>query len=160
MKTQEEIIARLGHSVVALASLCIVLAVVIILMLNKKYTTDIEIGAHKIASDSPVPTPAGPQSNYTPGPDGIDGSKLFRQNCAVCHSLTDVIITGPGLGGVMNRVPSEEWTHKWIKDPDGMKRSGDPYATKIDKENTNNMTPFASLSDAEINAIIDFLRTN
>ena len=44
-----------------------------------------------------------------------DGAKLFKQNCAVCHSLGTNKITGPGLEGVATRVPSDEWLAKWIK---------------------------------------------
>lgn len=159
MKTQEDIIARLGHSVVALASLCIVLAAIIILMLNRKYTTDVEIVVNDITSSSPSPAPGSPGNNYTPGPNGIDGQKLFKQNCGVCHSMDDRIIVGPGLRDVMDRVPSEEWMHKWIKDPDGMKKSNDPYAQKIDKESSGNMTSFGYMSDDEVNAIIDFIKS-
>jgi mono/diheme cytochrome c family protein len=157
MRTQEEISARLGHSVVALASLCLVLAAIIILMLNKRYTTDIEMAVNGM-EPSPPSVNNTPAEDYTPGANNIDGRKLFNQNCAVCHSTGTIRINGPGLAGVTGRVPSEEWMHKWIKDPDGLKKSGDPYAVKIDKENASNMTPFGFLRDDEVDAIIDYIK--
>lgn len=162
MKTADEITARLGNAVVALASLCLVLAIIIVLMLNERYTTDLEMAIDDIAAPPGAP-PTGmntPVSTYKPGEDGIDGQKLFRQNCAVCHALTTTPIVGPGLTGVMSRVPSKEWMHKWIKNADAMKKSGDPYATKIDKENTGTMTVFSFLSDDQVDAIIDYISVN
>ena len=45
-----------------------------------------------------------------------DGEKLFKQNCAVCHtSHTDQKLTGPGLAGVFDRVPKGDWLKKWIR---------------------------------------------
>lgn len=156
MKTQEEITARLGHSVVVLGLLCITLATIIVLMLNDRYTTDVEIGVNEITK-VPAPSPA-PKENYVPGPDGIDGKKLFRQNCAVCHSTGTAEGTGPGLEGVMSRIPSEEWLHKWIKNADAVKKSGDVYAVKLDKKYPfATMNIFTHLKDEEINAIIDYL---
>ena len=32
--------------------------------------------------------------------DGYNGNKLFKQNCTVCHVLTENVITGPELKNV------------------------------------------------------------
>ena len=61
-----------------------------------------------------------------------DGAKIFKQNCAVCHSLTDQKLTGPGLLGVADRItskPVEEWMAKWIKNNNKVIASGDAYAS-------------------------------
>src|SRR4051812_46843674 len=65
-----------------------------------------------------------------------DGEKIFKQNCAVCHSLGKNKITGPGLEGVAGRVPqpADAWLHKWIKNNKAVIASGDAYGTKIYKE--------------------------
>lgn len=89
-----------------------------------------------------------------------DGAKLFKQNCAACHRLDSKKLTGPGLEGVMSRVPSEEWMIKWIKNPAEVIASGDAYAKKIYEENNKaQMTAFSFLKDDEIAAIIAHVKT-
>lgn len=86
------------------------------------------------------------------------GAKLFKQNCAVCHSTGTNVITGPGLAGIVGKVPSKDWLHKWIKNADAVKKSGDPEAKRVDNEFPNaNMTVFNFLSDNEVNDIIAYL---
>ena len=90
-----------------------------------------------------------------------DGAKLFKQNCAVCHSLGSNKITGPGLAGVASRVPqpADEWMHKWIKNNDKVRKSGDAYGNKIYQDNgAAQMTTFEFLSDEEISAIITYAK--
>jgi cytochrome c2 len=89
-----------------------------------------------------------------------DGEKLFRANCAVCHSLGKNVLTGPGLEGIMTRVPSEKWLFDWIKNNKAMVASGDAYAVKVFNENgKKDMTVFATtLSDEDINAVIGFIK--
>ncbi|MDQ3045938.1 MAG: c-type cytochrome [Bacteroidota bacterium] len=89
-----------------------------------------------------------------------DGEKIFKQNCAVCHSLGTNKITGPGLAGIMSRVPqpAEAWLLKWIKNNDKMIKAGDPYAVKISGFDASAMTVFENLSDEEINATITYIK--
>ena len=83
-----------------------------------------------------------------------DGKTVFKQNCAVCHSLGDNKITGPGLKGVGDRIPKGDWLFHWIKDNEKVIKSGDAYAHKILKENGNAaMTVFESLSDEDVKAV-------
>lgn len=88
-----------------------------------------------------------------------DGEKLFKQNCASCHSLESKKIVGPGLEGVLTRVPSKEWMHSWIKNNDALIKSGDAYAVKISAFDPSAMTTFASMSDENIDAIIEYVTT-
>lgn len=88
-----------------------------------------------------------------------DGEKLFKQNCASCHTITDKAMVGPGLAGMFDRVPSEEWAIAWIKNPQAMIAKGDPYAVKIYNEfNKAQMTAFEYLSDEEIGAILGYIK--
>ena len=92
----------------------------------------------------------------------IDGAKLFKQNCAVCHSLGKNKITGPGLEGVFTRVPqpSEEWLLKWIKNNQKVIKGGDAYANKVYEENGKaQMTVFEDLSEEQIKAIITYFKS-
>ena len=88
-----------------------------------------------------------------------DGEKLFKQNCAVCHSMGSNKITGPGLEGVLTRVPSKEWMHKWIKNNDALIKSGDAYAVKISTFDASAMTVFSTMPDEDIDAIIKYIET-
>src|SRR3954464_14758142 len=85
-----------------------------------------------------------------------DGDKIFKQNCAVCHSLGSNTITGPGLKGVVTRTPGEAWMLKWIKNNVALTASGDAYAQKISTFSPSQMTVFTNLSDDEIKAVIGY----
>lgn len=100
-------------------------------------------------------------SNITLAQEGdkVNGEKLFKANCAVCHTTGTNTLTGPGLAGVMSRVPDREWLHKWIKNAPGMKAAGDPYGKKIDVEFAGTMSSFTFLSDKEIDDIITYVET-
>lgn len=88
-----------------------------------------------------------------------DGAKIFKQNCAVCHSLGKNKVTGPGLEGVAGRVPNDAWLAKWIKNNNAVISSGDAYAKKILAENNGTpMTVFSGLSDDDIKAVIDYIK--
>ena len=88
-----------------------------------------------------------------------DGAKLFKQNCAVCHALTDQKLTGPGLAGVFDRAPKGDWLRNWVKNNEKLIKAGDAYANKIYNENGKAaMTVFESLSDADIDAILAYVK--
>ena len=91
-----------------------------------------------------------------------DGAKIFKQNCAVCHTLTDQKLTGPGLAGVFDRVPkpSDEWLTKWIKNNNKVIAAGDAYAKKLVADNggSDGMSEFEFLSDDEVKALIGYIK--
>lgn len=88
-----------------------------------------------------------------------DGEKLFKQNCASCHVITDKTVVGPGLAGMFDRVPSEEWAVKWIKNSSALIAAGDPYAVKVFNQfNKSPMSAFEFLSDDEIKAILAYVK--
>jgi mono/diheme cytochrome c family protein len=91
----------------------------------------------------------------------LTGAELFRQNCMACHSTGSGKVTGPGLQGVISRVPGGDWLHNYIKNNEKMIKSGDPYAVKINAYAESQMTIFeATLNDEEIDLIIDFIKNN
>ena len=89
-----------------------------------------------------------------------DGEKLFIANCKACHTTTSAKLVGPGLKDLDSRVPSREWTRKWVHDSQSLVNSGDSYAVKVFKENNSiPMTSFPALTDADIDAILDYVKT-
>ncbi len=88
-----------------------------------------------------------------------NGQQLFQQNCASCHHPTKRL-TGPALAGVETRGP---WTdkanlHAWVKNPAGFAKTDKTgYADNLIKEYGTLMTPFPTLSDADIDAIIEYV---
>lgn len=87
-----------------------------------------------------------------------DGKAIFSDNCASCHSVFKDL-TGPALGGVTTRGP---WTDRkklydWVHNPSKFLES-DPYTQGLKaKYNGVVMTAFASLSEKEIDAVIDYV---
>jgi len=90
-----------------------------------------------------------------------EGGKLFKANCAVCHSLGTNKVTGPGLQGVTERVPSpyQDWMLKWIKNNAALRKTGDSYANKLFADNNGtSMTVFdGALTDDQIKNIIAYV---
>lgn len=90
------------------------------------------------------------------------GRKIFKQNCAVCHSLTDQDLTGPGLKGLYDRIPKPQvqWLHRYILNNEKVKSSGDIYSLMLrDKYKERvGMTVFeGQLSEKEINDLMYYV---
>ncbi|MBI3518543.1 MAG: c-type cytochrome [Bacteroidetes bacterium] len=94
------------------------------------------------------------------GLNAQDGAKLFKQNCAVCHTVTDQKLTGPGLAGVFDRAPKGDWLHNWILNNEKLIKGGDAYANKIYNENGKAaMTVFeGQLTDKDVDAILAYIK--
>jgi mono/diheme cytochrome c family protein len=87
--------------------------------------------------------------------DPVAGKALFNQNCAACHALNKKM-TGPALAGVTSKY-EREWLYQWIKNSPAMIKAGDPQAVKIYNEyNQAAMTPFPTLSNADIDNILAY----
>lgn len=88
------------------------------------------------------------------------GAKVFNRNCAVCHSLGKDKIVGPGLEGIMDRIPGTEWMIQYIRNNYRMIAGGDLYANKIYNEyNKAPMTVFeGTIPDGDMHALLAFLQ--
>lgn len=87
-----------------------------------------------------------------------EGEALFKTNCATCHHMTSQKSTGPGLEGVMERVPSKDWLRSWIKNNQALIQSGDAYANKVFNDNNQQaMSVFEWLSDEELDNIVAYV---
>lgn len=88
------------------------------------------------------------------------GYKLFKQNCAVCHSITDVKITAVGLAGIDARLPApaEEYFVKLTLNNERVYASGDAYARKLWENNSTPMPVFDSvLTEQDVKQIYLYL---
>lgn len=87
----------------------------------------------------------------------IDGKALFKAKCASCHNASEVKSTGPGLMGVLGRIPGGDWKYDWVHNPQKVLATGDAYAVgKFEEYNKVAMTAFPDLSNAQIDAILEY----
>jgi len=87
--------------------------------------------------------------------DVVAGESLFKANCAACHKL-DKKGVGPALRGVAGKF-DRDWLYKWIKDSQGLIKSGDSKAAEIFADNNNSvMTSFPGLSNEDIDNILAY----
>jgi cytochrome c2 len=87
-----------------------------------------------------------------------NGEQLFKQNCASCHAI-DKDVTGPALGGVLNRGPwaeDKKNLYSWVHDPAGF-MAKDAYTKGLKAKFGVMMTGFPQLKNEEIDAIIDYV---
>lgn len=86
-----------------------------------------------------------------------DGKALFSANCASCHKM-DKVVVGPALQGVAERWGDDSHLHSWIKNWQKEVATGFPYAVKIQEYDKSAMTVFSGLADADIDAIIKYMK--
>lgn len=84
-----------------------------------------------------------------------DGEQLFQQ-CKACHTIGQGKLLGPDLLDVTKR-HEKEWLKKFIKSSQTMIKKGDPAAVKLFEENNKMIMIDYNLSDAELEAIVDYL---
>jgi cytochrome c2 len=86
-----------------------------------------------------------------------DGKTLFKANCASCHKPTEEKLTGPGLKGVLGRIPEGDWKYNWVHNSAALIKSGDAYAKKrFDEFGGSQMTAFPGLTKENIDAILTY----
>src|SRR5438270_7729474 len=88
-----------------------------------------------------------------------NGQALFSQNCASCHAVNKDL-TGPALAGVEQRWGGDrKKLHAWIHNNQAFLKTGDKYANELYlKYNKTQMNLFPNLADAEIDAILDYIK--
>ena len=86
-----------------------------------------------------------------------NGKELFRAKCASCHNATTKKATGPGLHGVLGRIPGGNWKYEFIRNADSVIKTGDGYAVAIFEEyNKTQHGKFPHITNQEIDAILDY----
>lgn len=136
------------------AFLLLLLFATIYVFFDKFLSTEI-IDRHPavVTIDPNVPT------NTTTITRNSEGHNLFLANCATCHAL-DKIIEGPDLRTVETRGP---WVERrnllaWVRDPSGTANKFEYTKLLIQSFNGDLMPSFPNLTDAEINAIFDYIK--
>src|ERR1700743_345864 len=88
-----------------------------------------------------------------------NGKSLFMSNCAQCHNPIKVS-TGPALKGVTSRVPDRRLLHDWIHNNSKVLASGNTYFNNLyNSYGRAPMNIFPNLSDADIDAILQYIET-
>lgn len=88
-------------------------------------------------------------------PVSINGKALFEAQCASCHK-PDVDMTGPALKGATARWPDKKTLYEFIRNPTNVIQRDKYAAALYEKWNRTNMLPFPQLTDAEIDAILQY----
>lgn len=85
------------------------------------------------------------------------GKKLFYNKCASCH-MVNKDMSGPALRGVEDRWPDKEKLYAFIRNSEEVIRS-DKYARELWLQwNQTVMLPHPDLTDADIRAILDYIK--
>ncbi|MDQ3109250.1 MAG: c-type cytochrome [Bacteroidota bacterium] len=99
------------------------------------------------------------QPDTAPAAAPIDGKALFKANCSSCHNASEVKSTGPGLKGVLGRIPGGDWKYDWVHNSGKLIASGDAYGVKLLAQYKTAMNPFPQLSNEQIDAILAYADT-
>lgn len=115
------------------------------------------------ACGAPPPNPVQAANETTPTdtvpevPEGPDGAKLFRQNCAACHTVGKGKLVGPDLMGATEK-HDRDWLFAWTRDAGKMIEEGDSVAVALFREWDDILQPpMNHLTDEELEAIFDLL---
>ncbi|WP_235184087.1 c-type cytochrome [Hymenobacter sp. IS2118] len=82
------------------------------------------------------------------------GDALFKNNCAQCHAVNEVVV-GPALAGIAKR-RSVSWLRLWIKNSGKVVASGDAYAVALYEKYNKQQMPSFDLSDKEVDSILAY----
>jgi cytochrome c2 len=91
------------------------------------------------------------------------GKTLFKIHCAVCHTMTDQRLTGPGLRDVAGRIPNTKgWLEGYVLNADSMRKSGEPYSCILYREyDSLYMTSFTgTLTKKDVNDLICYMKAS
>jgi len=88
-----------------------------------------------------------------------DGASVFKSKCAACHTVNKGRLVGPDLANVHNR-RSEDWIHNFVNASQTMIKSGDEQAVAIFEEYNQTIMPDQNLSDAEFQAMLEYIKAN
>lgn len=91
------------------------------------------------------------------GQNALNGEKLFKTSCSVCHTVGKGKSVGPDLIKVTSR-RNEKWLVSWIKSSQKMVKANDPVAVKVFNENNKQVMPDANLTDEQIKDVLSYIK--
>jgi len=83
---------------------------------------------------------------------------LFRDRCAICHTMGNGDYLGPDLKGVAAR-RGRAWLTRYLVEPDKMRVSKDPIALELAKR-YKVLMPNLQLTQAEVLDLVDYLEAH
>ena len=86
------------------------------------------------------------------------GQYLFATRCAACHTIGNGDKVGPDLLGVTS-VRDRAWLTRIISEPDKLIAEKDPIATTLFKKYKEIPMPRLGLAEADVNTLIEFMKT-
>lgn len=89
--------------------------------------------------------------------DTSHGFYIYRTRCQSCHTIGEGDRLGPDLRGVSTSRPAA-WLTRWIKEPNLMIAERDPTALALMARYRNLPMPNLQLNDAEVAAVVEYLR--
>jgi len=87
-----------------------------------------------------------------------DGESIFKSTCAACHTTTARKLIGPGLANIHDK-RTNEWFTEFVKSSQTVINSGDAEAIKIFEEYNKVIMPDQLLSDVEITAVFEYIKS-
>lgn len=87
------------------------------------------------------------------------GKTLFTNLCASCHAKNmKTTLTGPALGGVMDRWDNEADLYSWVRNSQALISKGNPRAVELwNQFKPTLMSNFEKLTDDEIGSILAYV---
>lgn len=85
------------------------------------------------------------------------GETLFKNNCQVCHEIHEQKV-GPALANVTDRRPVD-WIKSFIINSQKVIQSGDEYAVNLYNEYNQTLMTSFDFSDDELNAVIEYIKS-
>ena len=96
-------------------------------------------------------------SLMTAVPAQASGETDFNTYCGACHSIGQGRRVGPDLAGVYDR-RSQDWLEKFVKSSQSLIKSGDAEAVAVAAEFNNMVMPDATISAAQIKAVLTYIK--
>lgn len=144
-------ILRLAKLLTALATCCVALFLVLVV-----FAFQLESEEHS-GSETEVQKTAAVHKKPTLVILHKKGEMMFKDNCSTCHNIDNDKV-GPALKGVTSR-RDITWIRRFVRNSERMIKSGDKTAVELyEKYNQTDMTKFSSLTNAEIDSIMAYVK--
>ena len=93
-------------------------------------------------------------SNEFTSPGNPQGKALYKANCSSCHFASDKDAMGPGLKGVIYRIPGGNWKYLFVRNSDSLYKAGDAYTLALRQKYKFSCRSFPNLSNEQIDSIL------